>query len=209
MDSFGAIIRGMSNIIAVEMVMMTVVSTQAQQFDYEKKHEIGITYGWISNSDWINVFEDVGAAMVGTTFEGDSYVGPVSLEYFYRFNPTVAVGGIVAYGMLKQDVYLLGKKNGKDGVSTNRYLTVMPSVKFDWLRRKNFGMYSKLAAGVTLRNEKIKYNSRNSNHDDSELHFNWQASLVGVEAGSENVRGFAEVGIGEQGTIVVGIRTRL
>ena len=39
-----------------------------------------------------------------------------------------------------------------------------------------------------------------------DLLFNFQASLIGVEAGGQHLRGFAEFGIGEQGVALAGIR---
>ena len=83
----------------------------------------------------------------------------------------------------------------------------MPAVKFDWLRMKNFGMYSKLAVGATLRNEKFNSDSSSSKDtSDSEVHVNWQASFLGIEAGSPTLRGFLELGTGEQGIALVGLR---
>jgi hypothetical protein len=38
--------------------------------------------------------------------------------------------------------------------------------------------------------------------------FNFQVSALGIEAGTENVRGFAELGIGEQGIALAGVRIR-
>ena len=34
----------------------------------------------------------------------------------------------------------------------------------------------------------------------------WQASLLGAEVGSQNLRGFFELGVGEQGIILAGIK---
>ena len=39
-----------------------------------------------------------------------------------------------------------------------------------------------------------------------DLMFNFQVSLIGVEAGNNHVRGFAEFGVGEQGIALAGIR---
>ena len=48
-----------------------------------------------------------------------------------------------------------------------------------------------------------------SKNDDVRLkHFNWQASLIGIEVGSPTVRGFAEVGMGEQGIVCAGLRCK-
>ena len=41
---------------------------------------------------------------------------------------------------------------------------------------------------------------------DSEIHVNWQASLLGIEAGGPTIRGFLELGTGEQGIALVGLR---
>ena len=83
----------------------------------------------------------------------------------------------------------------------------MPAVKFDWLRKKNFGMYSKLAFGATYRTEKIEYkNSVYEDYDENGLHVNWQLSVLGIEAGSPTLRGFVELGTGEQGIGLIGLR---
>ena len=165
-------------LMIIAMVMMTAVSAQAQQYNYEKKNEVAITYGWMSNSDWIDAFEDIGGALIGVSFDNDSYTGPLSVEYFHRVKPGISLGGIFAYGKLSQDVFLNGKKNGKDGTAKNTYFTVMPSVKMDWMRKKNVAVYTKLAAGVTLRSEKINYDDTEyTDHSDSKLHFNWRSSV--------------------------------
>ena len=68
-------------------------------------------------------------------------------------------------------------------------------------------MYSKLAFGATLRNEKYDSDSDSSKDDsDSEVHVNWQASLLGMEFGGPTIRGFLELGTGEQGIALVGLR---
>ena len=37
-------------------------------------------------------------------------------------------------------------------------------------------------------------------------HLNWQASLLGIEAGGPQLRGYLEAGVGEQGVAVIGLR---
>ena len=86
----------------------------------------------------------------------------------------------------------------------------MPSVKFNWLRRHNWGLYSKLAAGATLRHSSLKEKESvdAKKTTKNQAFFNFQVSAIGFEAGSENVRGFAELGIGEQGVGLAGVRFR-
>lgn len=183
--------------VMVAAAIMTAMSLNAQNGYDETKHEVAISYGVWSNSQIIDEFENVGGALVGARFEDEKYFGSISAEYFYHLKNWLGVGGILAYGQRQEDVYLLGKK---DGDIKNSYFTLMPAVKFDWLRKKNFGMYSKLAFGATLRTEKYDGDT------DTEMHINWQASLVGIEAGSPTLRGFLELGTGEQGIALVGVR---
>ena len=191
--------------LAILLLSALALGTAHAQNGYdETKHEVAVSYGLGANSDIIDAYEKIGGAIVGAKYENEKYFGPISAEYFYHVKPWLGVGGIFAYGQSKQDVYTLGSK---DGVMKNNYLTLMPAVKFDWLRKKHFGMYSKLAVGATLRNE--KYNSdvpSSKDHSDSEVHVNWQASFLGLEAGGPTFRGFIELGTGEQGIALIGLR---
>ena len=197
-------------VLMVAVVMMTAMNVNAQRLRVGEHssgmrlHEVAISYGIDSNSQIIDAFETIGSALVGAKLENDKFFGPISAEYFYHVKNWLGVGGILAYGVNKQDV-MSGKE--KIGESKNNYITLMPAVKFDWLRKKYFGMYSKLAVGATLRSEKYdsSKNSKNNN-TDSEVHVNWQVSLLGIEAGSPALRGFAEIGTGEQGILLAGLR---
>ena len=193
-------------LVMVAVAMMIAMNVKAQNGYDETKHEVAISYGIDSNSQIIDAFEEIGGAMFGAKLENEKFFGPISAEYFYHVKNWLGVGGILAYGVNTQDVM---SGSDKIGESKNSYLTLMPAVKFDWLRKKNFGMYSKLAFGATLRNEKYDgYNNSNNDYTDSEVHVNWQATLLGIEAGSPTVRGFAELGTGEQGIILAGVRVK-
>lgn len=187
----------------VAVALMTAMGMQAQS-DGFSRHEVAVSYGACSNSQWINILEEV--TVVGFTFgttkyENEKYFGTLSAEYFYHPNALLGVGGILTYGQNKQDVYHeTGGTTTSEGELSQSYFTLMPAVKLDWLRTKNFGMYSKFAVGATLRKEKW------GDKDDSAMHFNWQASLLGIEAGSQNIRAFVELGCGEQGVALAGLR---
>ncbi len=193
--------------LMVVAAMMATVSVNAQNGYDDTKHEVAISFGAGSNSQIIDAFEELTTVMVGATYDDEKFTGPMSVEYFYHVKPWFGVGGILAYGSMKEDLFLGGKRGGKDGEVKNSYITLMPAVKFDWLRKKYFGMYSKLAVGATMRHEKIDYNSAdNDDFDESEVHVNWQVSLLGIEAGSPTLRGFVELGAGEQGIGLIGLR---
>ena len=191
-------------ILMAAVAMMTAMSAQAQSNGYDTKHEVAISYGIDSNSQIIDAFEEIGGAMFGAKLKNEKFFGPISAEYFYHVKPWLGVGGILAYGLNTQDAM---SGSDKIGESKNSYFTLMPAVKLAWLRKKHFGMYSKLAVGATLRNEKYDSDKASSkDYSDSEVHVNWQASLLGIEAGGPTIRGFAELGTGEQGIILAGVR---
>ena len=191
-------------LVMIAAAMMAATNVNAQNGYDDTKHEVAISLGGASNSQWIDVFEDLTVAMLSGKLGERNFTGPFSAEYFYHIKNWLGVGGILAYGRSTQDVEESGLKIGD---VSNNYITLMPAVKFDWLRKKNFGMYSKLAFGATYRSEKIEYkNSVYEDYDENGLHVNWQLSVLGIEAGSPTLRGFVELGTGEQGIGLIGLR---
>lgn len=184
------------------------VQAQDIDTDYQPKNELSLGYGAISTSNVLDAFIDVVSAMFGAKYENTRFVGPFTAEYFYRVSPLVGVGGIGVYNHHKEDVVQHEQITGR---RTSDYFTIMPAVKFNWLRRQNWGMYSKVAVGYTRGDftttgkdsEGMPTKETNGNN-----FFNFQASLAGIEAGSDHVRGFAELGFGEQGVLHGGVRFR-
>lgn len=194
-----------SVIFSAFVALMTIVGIQTAMAQDEFKHEVAISYGALSNSQILDVFEEAIMAPFqgGTTLKDDKFFGPISAEYFYHLQPWIGIGGILVYGQKKGDLYS-DSDNKKIGEDKNTYLTVMPAAKFDWFRRANVGLYSKLGVGVTLRHDV----SEDIDYDESNLHVNWQLTAIGVEVGSKQIRAFAELGTGEQGIFLGGIRCK-
>lgn len=204
----------MKKIISVFLVAVIVLSCApcalAQDFDPndEPKNEFALGYGAISNSNVLDVFTDVVSAIFGARFNNKKFLGPFSAEYFYHVSPLVGVGGITVFNHHAQDVMQNEQVTGK---RTSNCFTILPAVKFNWLRKHKWGMYSKVGLGYTRAEYKTtgKDSEGTYTKDSSgDNFFNFQASLVGIEAGNRNVRGFAELGFGEQGLIHGGIRFR-
>ena len=183
--------------------MLLCVSANAQG----TKHEISIGYGGGSTSQIFDAYSKIGTALgsFGTvTADNHVEIGPISAEYFYRINDLIGVGVIGAYVITTEDA----KRRGEDyGDFTDTYITVMPAVKFNWLQKKSFGLYSKLAAGITLQNVKFEEDDTDKTDTEKQTFFNFQASLLGIEVGNK-VCGFAELGFGEQGIIMGGVRCK-
>lgn len=187
--------------------LMAVMSLQAQ--DEKPRHEIGVSYGagvsligdGIGNSVGTGLFD----ALFGYNWTNRKEFGSLGLEYFYHLSddPRVALGGILTYARYGEDV----EKDGvKKGDRKRTYMTLMPSVKYYYVDGKNFGLYSKAAVGVMMLHSKSSMNSQSDS--DSNFRFMGQASLLGVEAGSQNLRGFLEFGIGEQGIALIGLKCK-
>lgn len=183
------------------------VPAQAQD-EQETRHEIGISYGTVPNSTWIDILTEVIPAVFGETYDNHHYVGPIGLEYYYHTSPLIGVGAVAVFASNNEDGF-----HNKIQTShvTKSYFTFMPSVKFNWMRKTNWGMYSKVALGATYTHfDQQKYDEvgkkTNEKTTENDLFFNFQASLLGVEAGNQHVRGFVELGVGEQGIALAGIR---
>ena len=208
------------------------LNAQAQNSGYyDTKDEVAVAVGVGSNSQIINAFSSIfsvmgealissmltGGQFVGsTTYENEKDIPALSVEYFHHLSPGVSIGGIAAFNGTSSDMYCKLRHtdgstvtNEKIGSSHKYYFSVMPAAKFDWLRKKNFGLYTKIAVGATYYSEKQKQDvngDKKEVHDDSGVRFNFQASLLGVEVGSQKFRGFAEFGVGEQGIALAGLR---
>lgn len=184
--------------LAAILLCGTSMSAQAQSDDI--KHEIGISYGGPATTYWARIGAAIGTALVGAKYEDSSYFGSLSAEYFYHLAPSVGIGGILSYSQDKDKINLAGSI----GDRTTRYITVMPAVKWDYLRKEHFGMYMKAAAGYTLQRTNETY--KGQDESVSSGLFNVQFSLLGMEAGSQQFRAFVELGFGEQGIALAGLR---
>jgi len=190
------------------LIGLMCVSAKAQ--DDEFRNEIGISYGFEPNSIWIDALADFVPDMPGQRVDNKKWFGPLGVEYFYHITPLVGVGGIFTTNISTEDLF------SNDQLKVYRaksFFSLMPSVKLNWLRKKHWGLYSKLAVGATFariadKDYDEKGNKASKADVETDWGFNWQASLIGFEAGSNRVRAFAELGIGEQGVALTGIRCK-
>ena len=195
-------------LVIVAAAMMTATSMFAQ--DEQPRHEIGVSYGagvsligdGIGNGLTNGIFD----AMNGRKWENSRELGTVAVEYFYHFNnPRLAVGGVVTYARMGEDVIYEGEKEGE---RTRNYMSVMPAMKYYWVNKKHFGFYSKAAAGFMYAYAKSDNIRKGTTDKENRFNFMFQASLIGLEGGSQHIRGFLEAGCGEQGIILAGVRCR-
>ena len=180
-------------------ICMALLSMGAQAQDF--KHEVGV-YGGLGSAS--NVFSFITSAYSAAAGDQSSFWGPIGVEYYYHISPVVGLGAVASYAGCKAE----DDKTRKEDL-TESFFTVMPSVKFNWLRKKNFGMYSGLSAGVMFCsitcNDNAKANDPDAK-DESLAAFMFQATALGAEFGGEQFRGFVEAGVGEKGVLCAGLR---
>jgi len=199
--------------------MMATVSISGQNIYADSKHEVGISSGFPSTShiaDLGRMINDVGRddGVMYSVNNSHSF----TLEYFYRVKEWLGVGGMLIYGTgnpvateIADGTPISEIKNGaKIAEMKNHYVSLMPTVKFDWIRRQYFGMYSKVGLGLTSRHEQTVYSHyTRSNEQASFIHLNGHLTLVGMDFGSPHFRGFFDLGFGEQGIILLGLRYKI
>jgi len=196
-------------LLMVAVAMMTATSVNAQDGYDDTKQEVAVSIGGLSNSTWMSIGEDLGTIIAsgGTaTYDDGKFTGPISVEYFYHLDSKWGVGLIGVFTQEKKDMFFQKEKIGE---AKNVYYTFMPAAKYNWLRKKNFGMYTKLAAGLSFLSQKEEMTDKSfEDRSESSVCFNFQASLLGMEFGSPYLRGFLELGVGEQGLALVGVRCK-
>ena len=203
-------------------------NAQTKSVTYNR-HEIGVSVGYGPTSQMFDGIANFAAiameATITSIFTGGNYTGysygetkelPVfSVEYYYHVNSVVGIGGYAAYTGTYRDLYDVWKDNNNGVVHKNNCgkarhhnLSFIPTLKFDWLRREHIGLYSKAGVGITIMNETQKDDKNSNGIDKSETSVipNIQLTFIGCEAGNQTWRGFAELGLGEQGLCAAGVR---
>ena len=188
--------------------MMATLSVNGQDAYADLKHEVAISTGAVSTSNVIDIFQIVAELeqQDGVMYDFNSLHGPYSIEYFYRAKPWLGVGGMFIYGNGKIKASNMNS-GGMIAETKCSYVSLLPAVKLDWVRRQYFGMYSKIALGATIRNEQLsRAGFSRSDEAKKRAHFNGHVTLVGMDFGSPHFRGCGELGFGEQGVLLIGLR---
>ena len=190
----------------VAVALMSAMSVNAQSENL--RHEVSLSYGLGSIAQFgEGLGEGLALALFSDTEYDDGFIlGPISAEYFYHFNnPRLALGGLVSYSKWDSDIQKKRGNHEKVGERNRNYWSVMPAIKWYWTNKNSFGLYSKAAAGAAFLNSTEKELSTGKSNDDNGTYFMFQISLLGVEFGKQ-FRGFAELGVGNQGFALAGLR---
>ena len=152
------------------------------------KNEIAVGSGIIATSDLQSIGYRLVRYIMDLTADEDNPVQTVnsgcnSAEYFHYLGDLVAVGGVAAY---------------------HNFTVSQADLKttFTSYNRDHFSSYSKLALGASLLHEVTDGEATNR------VTFNGQITFLGIDTGWKRFRIFGEIGFGQQGLALTGLRYR-
>lgn len=147
------------------------------------------------------------------------------IEYFNHINKHWAIGGSIGISEASgggarfkreyanaiselADQFFRFLTTDFDFHSTSQYL--MPAVKYSWISRHHFCLYSKAALGIMHYKQDITCDKLPSpQRHENGIRLAYQFSPVGCEFGGERIRGFIELGYGKQGMYNTGVLLNL
>ena len=179
-------------LLMAALVLAMAVPAAAQG---SRRSEVSVSYGFAPVTDWIDAYSDI---LTGPLSGSDADLtgwGAVTVGYSFRVIGSLRVGAQVVYSSNKQEI------KGTSSEIKNRYWSLMPNVKWNWLNLKVVSFYTRVGAGASF--SKAKAGDRS----DKSTQFAFQVSPVGVEVGGR-IAAYAEAGIGTSGSLLVGARYR-
>lgn len=147
-------------------------------------------YGWVERS-MNNEFQAT-KEFLGSTFTHGGYTA----SYAYRLRKWIDFGVGVTFANEYFNTYSNLNTNRQNRYSTDA-VSIVPTVRFSWLNREWVRLYSSVGVGITF---------ISSNRKDIDLSpmGNGQIIPIGISVG-RSLFGFAEVGYGAQGALIIGI----
>lgn len=199
-------------LILIAMVALLISPLAAQEKTTFPRHYLSLSVG----EPWLNiVYSSWGG---GRTFQPvDGWFMPelynktkielpaFSLTYFYSINSWLMVGAEVYYwgGYVRVHERITDEYIATAGVTG---LSFAPAVRFQYINRKNWGLYSGISAGIFVNidgESKLYYDNILENYFRPAV----QLTAIGVRFG-DRIYGTAEAGIGNKGIISLGLGTR-
>ena len=152
-----------------------------------RRSEVSVSYGVAPVTDWIDSYSDMLTGLFTNANTDLKGWGAVTVGYSFRL-----IGAQVVYSSNTQEV------RGAGSEIRNRYWSLLPNVKWNWMNLKVVSFYSRLGAGASFSRSEV------GGESDKSTQFAFQVSPVGVEVGGR-VAAYAEAGIGTSGCLLVGV----
>ena len=191
-------------ILTISVLFLAVGFAQAQvNMNRAGYHDLSLSAGYGSSMQFIDSYTKIISGYPSYEAKDFKYFQTVTGEYGYRFNDKFAVGALLSFQVADSHILNEGHDNTK---ARDTWISLMPQLRYYWYSDRTKNLYSKVAAGVSIRRNKY---TNNNDIIEKFRDFNvaWQVGAIGFEYG-ETVCGFAEAGFGTQGYIVAGIRIK-
>lgn len=164
------------------------------------RHHVSLAYGIVSVYDVDPMLGGLFPELEASGLDEGVSMGAVTLGYTYQLSEQLSVGGMFSYaGSLGVIHYIPNSLR----VSQN-FFSIMPQVKYNWLERGSWRLYSRASAGVVVAHVNYQ-DGAELNEQQTAVSFAFQVSPIGFEFG-RTLAGFVEAGFGATGVLSVGIR---
>lgn len=174
---------------------------------YAQRHELTIGAGALSRP-FIKECANFRKVM-GKGPDHYSYSGTFQLNYYFRLAKGYSIGATLLYEQQQHDKtanypYTEDRRH----IYRERYLSLLASQKYAWVRSKWISLYSALDLGVCLVDRKESRNDFSYLKDEfTETRFAYQATPFGIRAG-QRLGGYMELGYGYKGIAAIGFSYR-
>jgi len=166
------------------------------------RNEVSVSYGLYSVYDVLDGIEP-GLHMQDCSAEFESTpkekTGSISIEYSGALSEKVRLGVIACYTGYIHEVQAGHEHNNiYIGDLESRFFGLLPKVQLYWFNHEHAAMYSKFAIGAALNTREMTtlHSELHSSIDENRIKLELQLSPFCLEVGSSQLRGFAELGIG-------------
>jgi hypothetical protein len=214
------------NLKSIVFMALMIVATSLNAQDYKHEFRIGGGLGIDPHLQNVrNRFVDTNN-LEESDFCGINGIQATGfIEYFNHINKYWAIGGNIGISEASGggarfkreytnaisylfELFFLFLTSDFEFHSTSQYL--MPAVKYSWIPRNHFCLYSKVALGIMHYKQDITCDELASpQRHENGFRLAYQFSPVGCEFGGERIRGFIELGYGKQGMYNAGVLLNL
>lgn len=194
-----------SIIVCTILFTLSTVVVKAQEAG---KHEINVSYGDGAPTTLVDGFSNAftnalvsGISGLKTNNTTESF-GSIGLGYRNQITERIRVGGDIAFQQVQSKI--TDEKNKLLSKRTDRYLMVLPTISFSYIKTDWLDFYGSAAAGVLLNNSEQQSEDGKAPHKSNNVDFAFQVNPAGIRVGKK-IGVFAEVGFGHRGIVVAGI----
>ena len=198
--------------ILTAFILFSVVNLSVGQ-ELKPTNEVRLTYGAASMEQFaLLILTTIAGTTIGGIYNENikdidgNFIGPVMLQYQHGFmNNRLSLGGAFVYSRANTDVKYESKPDLTFKVNVSFYM-LMAQGEFNYIRNKNFQLYSGLSLGLDYVSPDGTDTKGKST--DTQIGPAMQFTPVGIKFGGENFGVNLECGWGSKGLINGGFYTR-